>query len=73
MHAANMHYTNVLADFKQEWEAYKDLRGLDKPKVPKISDRDGDRKIIRWAPIFKDVWIKRSIKVRPQGCFRSAY
>ena len=54
MHATNMHYTNVLADFKQEWEAYKDLRGLDEPKVPKINDRDGDRKIIRWAPIFQD-------------------
>ena len=26
----------------------------DKPKVPKIFDRDGDRRVIRWAPIFLD-------------------
>ena len=24
------------------------------PKVPKIVDRDGDRRIIRWATIFLD-------------------
>lgn len=54
MTAANMHYANILANFKQEWQAYKDLRDLDEPKVPKIRDQDGDRKIIRWAPIFRD-------------------
>ena len=26
----------------------------DDPKLPKIVDRDGDRRIIRWAPIFLD-------------------
>ena len=26
----------------------------DDPKVPKIVDRDGDRRVIRWAPIFLD-------------------
>ena len=26
----------------------------DDPKTPKIVDRDGDRRIIRWAPIFLD-------------------
>ena len=26
----------------------------DDPKVPKIVDRDGDMRIIRWAPIFLD-------------------
>ena len=26
----------------------------DDPKVPKIVDRDGDRRIILWAPIFLD-------------------
>ena len=26
----------------------------DDPKVPKIVDRDGDRRIICWAPIFLD-------------------
>jgi hypothetical protein len=42
----NMHYTNVLKVFKLEWEAYE--------KIPKINDRDGDRKVVRWAPIFLD-------------------
>ena len=51
---ANMNYSNILMNFKVEWEAYKDLKELDEPKVPKVNDRDGDRKIIRWAPIFKD-------------------
>ena len=52
MTPANMHYTNVLMAFKVEWEAYQVVLDKDEPKVPKISDRDGDRKIIRWAPIF---------------------
>ena len=54
MTTANMHYSNVLMNFKVEWEAYQNLKEQDDPKVPKINDRDGDRKIIRWVPIFKD-------------------
>ena len=54
MTTANMHYTNVLMQFKLEWEAYQDLKDKDDPKIPKVNDRDGDRKIIRWAPIFLD-------------------
>ena len=54
MTTANMHYINVLMHFKHEWEAYQDLKEKDDPKVPKINDRDVDRKIIRWVPIFKD-------------------
>ena len=52
MTPANMHYVNVLMDFKLEWDAYQDLKEKDDPKVPKINDRDGDRKII-WAPSFR--------------------
>jgi hypothetical protein len=50
----NMHYTNVLKVFKLEWEAYEAVKSEDDPKIPKINDRDGDRKVIRWAPIFLD-------------------
>ena len=42
MNVANMHFTNVLLDFKTEWDAYKELRECDEPKVPKLVDRDGD-------------------------------
>ena len=49
-----MHYNNVLTNFKVEWTAYKALRKEDDPSVPKINDRDSDRKIIWWAPIFLD-------------------
>ena len=54
MNASSMHYGNVLSTFKIEWEAYEVIMGEDDPKVPKIVDRDGDRRIIRWAPIFLD-------------------
>ena len=49
---ANMHYTNVLKVFNLEWEAYEAVKSEGDPKIPKINDRDGDRKVIRWAPIF---------------------
>lgn len=54
MSAQNMHYVNVLSDFKVEYESYTNLKDEDEPKVPKINDADSDRKIIRWAPIFED-------------------
>ena len=49
---ANMHYANVLSDFKIEWEDYESLKKQDDPDVPSISDKDNDRKIIKWVPIF---------------------
>lgn len=49
-----MHYNNVLSAFKVEHDAYLKLRDEDEPKVPKMNDRDSERKIIRWAPIFQD-------------------
>ena len=52
--AARLHYINVLADFVVDYQAYKDLRDQDEPEIPTISDKDNDRKIIKWAPIFMD-------------------
>ena len=49
---ANMHYINVLKQFKLEWEAFEAVKKEDDPKVPQIKDRDADRKVIRWVPIF---------------------
>ena len=50
----NMHYTNVLQMFKIEWETYQDLRDQKEPEVPTINDKDSDRKVIKWVPIFLD-------------------
>jgi hypothetical protein len=54
MTSANMHYINVLKNFKIEWETYQDLRDQAEPTVPLVSEKDGDRKIIKWVPIFID-------------------
>ena len=54
MIASSMHYGNFLSAFKIEWEAYEAIMSEDDPKVPKIFDCDGDRRIIRLAPIFLD-------------------
>ena len=51
----NMRYTQVLTDFKVEWEAYEELRRSAPPIVPLIEDRHDDRKVIKWSPIFEDV------------------
>ena len=52
---ASMHYTNVLADFKVEWEDYEKLQDADEPTIPKVNDRDSERKVIKWVPVFMDV------------------
>ena len=49
-----LHYDNVLSKFKTEWDNYQTLRDLDEPDVPLVNDRDNDRKIIKWAPVFLD-------------------
>ena len=54
MDAASMHYTNVLSNFMIEYESYLELKKGDDPKIPRINDKDSDRRIIRWAPIFMD-------------------
>ena len=54
MDASSTHYGNVLSAFNIEWEVYEAITSENDPKVPKIVDRDGDRRIICWAPIFMD-------------------
>ena len=54
MNPQNMAYSSVLAEFKIEYEAYLSIKDDDDAKVPKVNDKDNDRKIIRWSPIFKD-------------------
>ena len=51
---ANMHYTNLLADIKIEWEEYTSLRKEDAPKTPSINDTDNGCNVIKWVPIFQD-------------------
>ena len=49
-----MAYSSILATFKTEHEAYLCIKDEDDAKVPKINEKDNDRKIIRCASIFKD-------------------
>ena len=50
----NMNYDNILKNFKIEWDTYQDLRDQDAPDVPLISDKENDRKVIKWVPVFHD-------------------
>ena len=54
MTPATMHYTNVLYNFKIDYEVYVDLKDEDSLKSPSINDKENDRKVIKWAPIFQD-------------------
>ena len=47
MTPASMCYANVLSAYKIEHDAYVDLKYQDEPDVPKINDRDNDRKVIK--------------------------
>ena len=50
----NMHYNNVLADFKVDYDAYQTLKKQDSPETPLVNDKDRDKKIIKWVPLFED-------------------
>ena len=50
----NMNYDNILKNFKIEWDTYQDLRDQDAPDVPLISDKENDRKVIKWVPVLHD-------------------
>ena len=52
--AANMHYTNVLTGFKTDYEAYILLKKQDEPDPPVVNDKDKEKKIIKWMPLFED-------------------
>lgn len=51
---ANMHYSNVLSGFKSDYEAYVLLKKQDDPDVPLIQDKDKEKKVIKWSPLFED-------------------
>lgn len=51
---ANMHYNNILSTFKTDYDAYALLRKQDAPDVPTLSDKDKEKKVIKWAPLFED-------------------
>jgi len=51
---SNMHYLNVLSGFKVDYEAYALLKKNDKPDTPMVHDKDKDKKIIKWVPLFED-------------------
>ena len=50
----NMHYSNVLKAFKEDHEAYVLLKKQDEPKYPAVNDKDKEKKIIKWMPLFED-------------------
>lgn len=50
----NMHYNNILSTFKTDYEAYALLRKQNAPDVPTLSDKDKEKKVIKWAPLFED-------------------
>ena len=50
----NMHYSNVLSDFKIEYESFCDAKKQDKLKLPMVNDRDNDRKVLKLVLVFND-------------------
>ena len=51
---ARMNYNNVLAGFKVDFEAYRVLKKQDAPEIPTVNDKDKDKKVIKWVPLFED-------------------
>ena len=49
--ANNMHFTNVLKNFGEQWEAIKQKEKDDEPEVPKITR---SLPIVRWTESFED-------------------
>jgi hypothetical protein len=49
-----MHYGNVLTGFKTDYEAYSLLKKQDEPDAPVVNDKDKEKKIIKWMPLFED-------------------
>ena len=49
-----MNYQNVLSRFKDDYEAYISLKKQDSPETPLVNDKDKDKKIIKWVPLFED-------------------
>ena len=53
-----------IKDFSIKWDTYQDLCDQDEPDVPLVSNKDGDRKIIKWVPIFLDCLLEHSYGIR---------
>ena len=51
---ASMHYTNVLSNFRDDYENFKQLKKQDKPETPVINDKDREEKVIKWSHLFED-------------------
>ena len=49
-----MHWSNNISIFNTDFESYKELKQLDEPDVPLIGDKHGNKRIIKWSPIFVD-------------------
>ena len=54
MYTQNLGHAIALTTLNIENEAYLSFKDNEQSKVPKINDRDNDRKILRWSHIFKD-------------------
>ena len=53
-----MHYVNVIGGFKTEYNAYILLKKKTSPEVPLFSDKDKEKKIIRWVPLFENALLR---------------
>ena len=49
-----MHYNNVLKGFKDDYEAYALLIKPDSPEAPVVNDKDKEKRVIKWIPLFED-------------------
>ena len=49
-----MHYVNVIGEFNTEYDTYVLLKKQTSPEVPLRSDKDEEKKIINWVPLFED-------------------
>ena len=50
----NMHYVDVLSNFKADHDAYVLLKKQTSPETPLVNDKDKEKRIIRWVPLFED-------------------
>ena len=48
-----MHYVNFLGDFNTYHNTYILLKKQTFPEVPVVSDKEKEKKIIKWVPIFE--------------------
>ena len=49
-----MHNVSVIGEFKTDYDAYVLLKKQTYPEVTLVSDKDKQKKIIKWVPLFDD-------------------